>query len=160
MEILYTTSAIRNAIRELFSDPKRRRVAIVAFVGADAEAFLPYPQGLELVCWPKAGATDADVISRLIQRGASVKFSDSLHMKVYWAAGKGAIITSANLSDSALGSERLKELGIKVPAKSVDIDRLLLQADSRAVKKSELSKLIRASNNLMRWKNKCCNPFR
>ncbi len=100
MEILYTTSAIRNAIQELFSDPKRRRVALVAFVGSDAEAYLPYPEGLELVCWPKAGATDANVIGRLLKRGAVVKFSDNLHMKVYWAAGKGAIITSANLSSN------------------------------------------------------------
>ena len=49
-------------IRDRLSDqpqPGDRRVALVAYVGGEAQAFLPDPNGLELVCWLQPGATDA-----------------------------------------------------------------------------------------------------
>lgn len=82
VRILYTSAQVREAIINLFSLSKGRRVAITAFVGDGAEAFLPRPKGLELVCWPKAGGTNPNALRKLMKRGVQVSFSDSLHMKV------------------------------------------------------------------------------
>lgn len=52
-EILYTCESIRTAIRVVFGKGSGRRVAVVAFVGSRAEAYLPHPKGLELYCWER-----------------------------------------------------------------------------------------------------------
>jgi hypothetical protein len=56
-------------------------------------------------------------------------------MKVYWAEKVGCLITSANLSDNALGMNGLKEMGIFVDAGMVDINRLLKEAKAYPAKK-------------------------
>lgn len=50
IEILSTQDAIRNAIRAVFRDRRRKRRAIVAFVGDGALAYLGNPKGFEIVC--------------------------------------------------------------------------------------------------------------
>ena len=142
-ELLYTSADVRKAIVKLFRFSKGRRVAISAFVGKGAETCLPKPKDLELVCWPKEGGTNPDVIRDLIKKGVDVKFADSLHMKIYWSEDQGSIITSANLSSNALGSGGLKEVGIKLDQNAVDIDRILKSIDSKSVTESELKQLDR-----------------
>jgi hypothetical protein len=105
MRILYDSESVRNSIIELFEDPRKRRVAVVAFVGEGAEAYLPNPAGLELFCWPKPGNTDPDTLISLMKRGAKVSFVNDLHMKVYWSESNGTILTSANLSTSVFSNE-------------------------------------------------------
>ncbi len=112
MKVLYQSSDVRREIIKIFSHGGRRRVAIAAFVGDGAESYLPKPPGLEIICWPKAGGTNPNTLRRLTKRGAKIRFADRVHMKVYWADGYGAVITSANLSTNALGSGDLKEAGI------------------------------------------------
>ena len=108
VKLLYTSGEVRSAIQELFSFSQGRRVAISAFVGEGAGAFLPYPKGIELICWPQPGGTNPTGVRALMTSGVQVKFADRLHMKVYWAEGKGAVVTSANLSTNALGAGNLR----------------------------------------------------
>lgn len=147
--ILYKSSDVRKEVINLFSSAKARRVAITAFVGAGAESYLPTPKGIELVCWPKAGGTNPHALRRLINKGVKVSFSDSVHMKVYWAEGRGAVITSANLSTNALGSGGLKEVGVLIPKRGINIDRLLVSLHTRPVTDSELRKLDRLHNEFV-----------
>lgn len=145
MKILYTSAQVRNEIVRLFSQSKGRRVAIAAFVGQGAETVLPNPKGLELICWPKAGGTNSDVIRRLIKRGAEVYFVDSLHMKVYWTKS-GAVIASANLSTNALGSGNLREIGVLIPSKQMDIDKIISSLNYRPASQRELANLDKATH--------------
>ncbi|QQN63667.1 hypothetical protein JIR23_29855 [Bradyrhizobium diazoefficiens] len=126
----YTSGQLRLCIRKLFREPKAsgRRVLIVAYIGVDYAKFLPNPKGMEIICSPTPGATSAEAVQKLIDAGATVRFSDRLHMKVYWAQKLGCLIASANLSDNALGMNALKEMGVLVDANSVDIDRLIKEA--------------------------------
>ncbi len=143
LKVLYTSADVRKEIIDLFSDSKNRRVAITAFVGEGAEAYLPNREGLELICWPKAGGTNPIVLRKLIKDyKVKVYFADSLHMKLYWTKN-GAIVTSANLSTNALGSGDLREMGVLLPAGQIDIDRILSSLSCRAVSRSELMKLDR-----------------
>ena len=96
--LLYTSADVRQAIIRLFRSSKGHRVAISAFVGDGAEAYLPKPKGLQLICWPKAGGTNPNVLRKLMKRGVEVFFADRLHMKTYWSEDRGAVVTSANLS--------------------------------------------------------------
>src|SRR4051812_23758 len=97
-KLLYTSSDVRSAVIDLFSNSKGRRVAVVGFVGAGAESYLPKPEGIELYCWPKAGGTNPNMLRTLAKRKVEIRFVDSLHMKVFWAEKRGAVVTSANLS--------------------------------------------------------------
>jgi hypothetical protein len=119
-------------------------VAITAFVGKGAESYLPRPEGITLVCWPKAGGTNPAALRTLMKRKVEVLFSDQLHMKVYWAEGRGCVLTSANLSTSALGSGNLKEAGILIGSTEIDIDALLSSFRTRPVTEREMKKLDRA----------------
>jgi hypothetical protein len=139
--ILYSSREVRNTVIELFSTSKGRRVAITAFVGRGAEAYLPKPEGLELICWPKAGGTNPYALRKLIERKAKVSFVDSLHMKLYWTEDKGAVITSANLSTNALGAGNLREIGIYLPAGQLDIKKVLSSLKKRRVTNEELLRL-------------------
>ena len=139
--ILYTSTEVRNSIIELFASSKGRRVAITAFVGKGAEAYLPKPDGLELVCWPKAGGTNPYTLRKLVKRGVQVSFVDSLHMKVYWAEDRGAIVTSANLSTNALGAGNLHEFGVFLPANQIEIDKILSSLKQRPISHQELLQL-------------------
>lgn len=143
MKILIRSSEIRSEIIKLFSSSRGRRVAIVAFVGDGAEAYLPKPKGIQLICWPKAGGTNPNVLRRLAKLGVNISFVDALHMKLYWAENKGAIITSANLSMNALGIGNLKEIGLLLPKGKVDIDEVIPSLELRALSAAELRKLDR-----------------
>lgn len=123
VEILYTTAHVRTRIRAVMSAPGRR-VAVAAFVGEHAEAYVSKATGLEVYCWPQGASTSAAALRRLINEGATVRFVDRLHMKVYWSATRGAVVTSANLSTNALGAGDLKEAGVFIP-RGLDIERLL-----------------------------------
>ncbi len=140
-KILYTSTAVRNKIVELFESSRSRRVVITAFIGDGVETYLPNPTRVDVICWPKAGGTNPDSIRRLIETGARVYFSNSLHMKVYWTKDKGAVITSANLSQNALGSGNLKEIGIWLEPGKVDIDRILSSLRYWKVSKDDLFQL-------------------
>jgi hypothetical protein len=142
--VLYNQTAIFTAIKRLFSSSKVRRVAIAAFVGDAAESYLPSPTGIELVCWPRAGGTNPRALRSLMGRGVDVWVADRLHMKVYWAEGRGCVIASANLSANALGAGNLKEAGVFVSSDFVDIDRLLISLKRRRGAEPELRKLDRA----------------
>jgi len=127
IKILYSSADIHAGIKRLFSQPspRDRRVTLVAYVGSDGESYLPHPDGLRVICSPSAGGTDPETLRRMIKRGATVEFSDGLHMKVYWSRNRGCIITSANASSSALGVSSLKEAGIWPPPRVIKIDKLI-----------------------------------
>jgi hypothetical protein len=143
-KILYNQSEVYHAIAKLFRAPRVRRVAITAFVGKGAESYLPNPDGLTLVCWPKAGATNPHTLRKLMKSGIDVQFADRLHMKVYWAEGRGCVITSANLSTNALGAGKLREVGVMLGPKQVNIDRILRSIDARPASNTEMNQLDRA----------------
>lgn len=128
---------------ELLSDPNDRRVAISAFVGDGADAFLRSPKGILLVCWPNPTGTNPKAVRDLLRKGVDVRFSDSLHMKVYWSNRRGAIITSANLSTNAMGAGGLREVGIKLRPGEFDIERILSSLRMRPVTRTELDRLDR-----------------
>jgi phosphatidylserine/phosphatidylglycerophosphate/cardiolipin synthase-like enzyme len=132
--VLYTSSEVRSAIVELFEDPHAERIAISAFVGDGARAYLPHPAGIRLLCSPTPGATNPSELRYLLGKGVRVDFVDSLHMKIYWAKKRGAIITSANLSTNAMGTGGLKEAGVLLPADEIDIKRVLRHLKWRPAK--------------------------
>jgi hypothetical protein len=139
--ILYSSEDVRNTIIDLFSNSRKRRVALVAFVGVGAEAYLPSPSGLELYCWPQPGSTDPDTLVDLIERGAKVYFVDGLHMKVYYCEDAGAVITSANLSTNALGAGNLLEAGVLLSSGELSINELLHSFKARTASPEELLRL-------------------
>jgi len=141
VQVLYTSGEIYKRIQTIFAKAKGRKVAVVAFVGVDVLQFLPKPRGVEVYCWPKAGSTSAQGIRDLQEKGASVKFVERLHSKVYWAAGEGAVVCSANLSRSALGANSLVESGVYLPDGALDIDRVLGALKPKKVTPAALTKL-------------------
>jgi hypothetical protein len=62
-------------------------------------------------------------------------------MKVYWAAGRGTVITSANLSTNALGEGKLKEIGVLLPPNALDIDEIIASTKSRPCRDVEMRHL-------------------
>jgi len=144
-EILYNSNVIRNKIKFIFDAPKQsgRRVALVAYVGQDYAKYLPSPRGIEVICSPTAGATSVIAIDGLRKAKARVRFSDKLHMKVYWSEARGCVITSANLSANALGVRGLKEAGIWIEPDTVNIDKLLIAAQPYNVTSARINKLRR-----------------
>ncbi len=140
-QVLYSTSSIRNRIIDVLSDVNDQRIVITAFVGIGAEDYIQKPQGLTLICWPKAGGTNPNVIRKLINAGVKVKFCNSLHMKLYWSKKNGAVLTSANLTKNALGSGNLKEIGIYLASEEIDIVKILNRIKTRNVTKNEMFKL-------------------
>lgn len=141
--ILYTSAEVRRAIIRLFLSSKKRRIAISAFVGEGAEAYLPKPKGLRLVCWPKAGGTNPNALRKLKQLGVKVDFAEKVHMKVYWTEDEGAVVTSANLSTNALGAGDLKEVGVLLAPGEFDIDRVISSLKLRPWSAAEIRKLDR-----------------
>ncbi|HIJ23408.1 MAG: hypothetical protein HOL17_07680 [Gammaproteobacteria bacterium] len=124
MKILYTSSDVHKAIKTVFAKRQQRRIAVVAYLGKNAEAFLPAPEGIKIICCPEPGATSPSSVRSLISRGANVLFADDLHAKVYWSEG-GCVITSANISNRALGRTNQKEIGVFINSVDFDIDRLI-----------------------------------
>jgi hypothetical protein len=132
--MLYSSAEVRSAIVSLFRVAGAKRIAISAFVGDGAEAYLPYPKGLRLICCPAPGATNPNTLRRLISNGVKVEFVDRLHMKIYWSDDRGAVVTSANLSTNAMGIGGLKEAGVLLPANAIDIQRILKHLKTRPAK--------------------------
>jgi hypothetical protein len=130
--------------------PPTAGVVLVAFIGGRAQAFLPDPADLEIVCWLKPGSTDPLTLSRLQSREAKLFKSDRLHMKVYWSNRNGCVICSANASGSALGATSQKEAGVFLPAGIVDIGRLWKFAKPKAIKSDDLQSLERETAKLPR----------
>ncbi|MCX7890917.1 MAG: phospholipase D family protein [Burkholderiales bacterium] len=146
MSVLRNSKQIREAVRYVLSDPNRRRVVMVAFVGKGAIGYLPNPAGIELVCWDKEGGTNPDAIRELQGHKVKVLFARSLHTKLYWAQGRGAVIGSANLSDNGLGDGRLVETAVRLPAEAVDIDALLAAVETEPASRERLLDLDRRTN--------------
>jgi hypothetical protein len=142
--ILYRSSDIRKAIIDIFRNSKGRRVVITAFVGSGAEAYLPNPKGIELICWPNPSGTNPKALKVLNKLGVKIFFSDRLHTKLYWTEDLGAVITSANLSTNAFGAGKLKEFGIFIPSEKIDINRVLTGLKKRKITKKELLELEKA----------------
>ena len=143
MKVLYTSNDVHKAIKGIFEQNKSapiRRVAVVAYLGVNAESFLPSPKGLKIICNPEPGATEPASIRAIIAKGAEIEFSDKLHSKVYWSE-KGCIIASANVSYRALGRSNQKETGILIEAKEFDIDRLIQYVDPYEVTQDAMDKL-------------------
>jgi hypothetical protein len=143
MDILYNSEAITKCIRDLFdcSSSANRRVILVAYIGRDYAKFLRRPRGIEIVCNPTPGATSAIAVSELQRAGALMRFSDNLHMKVYWSEKRGCVVASANLSKNALGIRGLKEAGVLIKPGVVKIDELLKTAKPYEVTNENLRKL-------------------
>ena len=141
LQVLHTSDEVKRKIRLIFRDQRRRRVAIVAYVGKGAKTYLPNPKGLELYCWPQPGGTSAKAIRGLQRGGVDVSFADRVHMKVFWSQGHGAVVGSANLSDNALGVGGLHEAGVFLPASKVRIDSLIQRIKPVKVTAAALRKL-------------------
>jgi len=138
--------AVRKEVHRIFKSEKGRRVA---FVGKSAEAYLPRPKGIELVCWPHAPGTNPSTIEFLMcKRKADVRFARRLHMKVYWTATQGAVVASANLSTNAYGAGALHEAGVLLASSKVDVDALLDAVKPQKVTATALEKLRRAAGAL------------
>ncbi len=142
MKLLSTSLDIQRAVVRLMK-PGAERVVLVAFVGSGASAYIPKPKGVTIVCWPKGGGTNPRAVRELMERGARVFFADRLHMKLYWARGRGAVLGSANLTTNALGSGKLKELAVAVPDTSVSIRAILKSVDAQPVSEKRLKRLDR-----------------
>jgi hypothetical protein len=125
MQFLETGQDVRRELRRIFQSEHGRRVAVVAFVGYGAEAYLPRPKGIELVCWNRAPGTNPRALHRLKNLGVQVSFAKKLHMKVYWTEHSGAILASANLSTNAYGRGARQEAGVLVPSRAVPIEKIL-----------------------------------
>lgn len=125
--ILSDSKAVRDKVNAIFAS-NGRKVAIVAFVGEDAEAYLgPKKKGIEIYCWPRAGGTNPRSIRDLINKhGCEVHFVNRLHMKIFWSQKAGCVIGSANLTNNALGENGLFEAGVFLPnSASVKIDGII-----------------------------------
>ncbi|MEO8360751.1 MAG: hypothetical protein ABI672_12040 [Vicinamibacteria bacterium] len=153
-KFLASGQEIKQEVRRIFMRTRGRRVAIVAFVGSLAEAYLPKPAGLELVCWPKAPGTNPKAIRALMRRGVVVKFARRLHMKVYWSESAGAVVASANLSTNAYGAGDLQEAGVALASRAVDIKRLLVKVKPQEATESALLRLEREWATSVRTQNR------
>jgi hypothetical protein len=142
-EVLYKSAAIKKKINELFDAPDKsdRRVALVAYIGQDYADYLPSPRGIDVVCNPTPGATSVIAVDGLRKARALVRFSDKLHMKVYWSKARGCVITSANLSKNAFGVRGLKEAGVWLEPNRVDIEKLVMEAQPYAVTNDRIERL-------------------
>lgn len=141
IEVLHNSGQIHKKLKTIIAKSQDgKRIILVAYVGQDAENYLPNPKELRIICTPQAGATSPKAIRKLIKRGATVEFADNLHMKVYWTSKHGAIIGSPNLSSNAL-TGKLKEAAVFMPSDMVDIEELIAYAQPRPVTQSELSYL-------------------
>ncbi|WP_420855225.1 phospholipase D family protein, partial [endosymbiont of Riftia pachyptila] len=149
MKILYTSSDVHKAIKAVFAKKQRRRIAVVAYLGENAEAFLPFPEGVKIICCPEPGATSPSSVRSLIGRGAEVQFSDDLHAKVYWSEG-GCVITSANISNRALGRTDQKETGIFINSSDFDIDRLISEINPYKITQKHMNHLEKQDRKIKR----------
>lgn len=156
MKLLATAKEVRDGIRFVLEDPRDQRVVLVAFVGADASAYLPHPKGIKLYCWPRAGGTNPDAIQDLKKQGVDIRFVHGLHAKLYWSSKRGAVIGSANLTNNALGEGGLYEIAVRVPAGQISLRPILrglkVEPDFDAVLKKLHTEHINFYNKNSKWK--------
>ncbi len=150
MKILYNYSEVHKAIKSIFKIPCDRRVAVVAYLGINADCYLPTPEGIQIICSPEPGATSPDGIRKLLKRKASIQFSEGLHSKVYWST-RGCVITSANISDRALGCHPQQEVGILIDSNEFDIDRLITEASPTEITSSLMDELSQQDRRLRKF---------
>ena len=102
MIFLKDPPSIRKVIYELLSG-KQLDMA-VAFVGADWEDMLgDYKGKVRVICWLSSTNTNPYAVRALRKRDqTTVKQRNSMHCKVYFAPGIGAVVGSANLTKAAL----------------------------------------------------------
>lgn len=142
--VLPDSQSVRQQVKTVFSS-EERKVAIVAFVGQDAETYLgKYPRMIEIFCWPKAGGTNPRAIQDLRTKfGCKIYFADKLHMKIFWSEDRGCVIGSANLTNNALGENGLKEAGVYLADSSlVDVKGIIKSIGARPVTDAALRKLL------------------
>ncbi|MDM8568059.1 phospholipase D family protein [Thiotrichales bacterium HSG1] len=150
-KFLPNSNSIRKSISELFFEENDEKYAVVAFVGRNAIDYLPNKKNITVICWPKAGGTSPEGIRRLLNAGIDVKFCDSLHSKIFWCKNKGMIISSANLSDNALGDSGLIEYGVMIFDRNYNFHKeVLKKLQLRKVTKEELDSLDINSNKFNR----------
>lgn len=137
MKLLLNANDIRNAIRKVLRDSSDDRIIAVGFVGAEPLEWLPSPEGIELYCWPRVGATHPDGIDKLLAANVNVHFVDRLHTKIYWGRNSGTVIGSANLSHSALDDDGLIEAGVLLSPGDRAIKQFLLSLKSNAIGKDD-----------------------
>jgi len=147
MKILYNSSDVHKAIKQIFKSPNQRRVAVVAYIGINADKYLPNPTGIQIICCPEPGATSPEGIRKLLKRKAIIQFSDGLHSKVYWSTN-GCIITSANISDRALGCHPQQETGVLIDSRKLNIDRLIAEAKPYEISGSMMDNLSREDRRI------------
>ncbi len=140
MKVLYTSGDVHRAIKQIFANRRQRRIAVVAYLGEAAEAFLPSPEGMKIICSPEPGATSPKAVRSLIRRGAEVQFADDLHAKIYWSES-GCVVTSANISGRALGNSNQKEAGVLISGEDFDIERLIREVQPRKIIKRDVDRL-------------------
>lgn len=158
---LYKTAAIRSAIKAIMEPSSGRRVAIVAYVGADALSFIPKPSGVEIYCSDNPVGTNPKGIAALRSEGADVYFVSGLHMKVYWSEKAGAAVGSANLSENALGDGGIAEaMYLLRDSAGINVERVLaaLRRDHkmRKVTNSVLEEFSRRYNNAQTTVERTC----
>ncbi len=126
VKYLYNSSEIRTQIKKIFLSTEKEKWAIVGFVGYGGLDQLPKGvTGLQVICWPKAGATHPDGVRRLLEADISVYFCENLHHKLYWAKDVGLIAGSANLSARALGGTAQHEFCVYCEDPKFDIKSVL-----------------------------------
>jgi hypothetical protein len=143
MKFLETGQDVARELRRIFRAERGRRIAVVGFVGSRAEAYLPRPKGIELVCWNRVPGTNPVALRRLKKLGVQVSFAKNLHMKVYWTQHCGAIVASANLSTNAFGSGDLQEAGVLLSSAAVPIQKILQSVRPRPATDADIKRLER-----------------
>jgi hypothetical protein len=105
--LLRNPAEIRKAIKRLQGGG--RLDLAVAFVGADWWELLAGHRGkLRLICWLASTNTNPYAVEDLMNRpNTEVRQRTSMHAKVYFAPGAGAIVGSANLSKAALSDAEI-----------------------------------------------------
>lgn len=104
---LRNPAEIRNAVKQLQGGA--RLDLAVAFVGPDWSELLAYYSGkLRVICWLSSTNTNPYAVEDLMNApGTEVRQRTSMHAKVYYAPGIGAIVGSANLSKGALSEAEI-----------------------------------------------------
>ncbi len=141
MKYLFKPNEIRKCMNELFS-VANEKWALVGFVGYGALDQLPKDVvGLNVICWPKAGATHPDGVRRLLKGGVTVYFCENLHHKLYWTKDVGLIVGSANLSARALRGSVQHEFCVYCDDPKFDIKPVLSELKYSKVREEALHKL-------------------
>jgi hypothetical protein len=70
-------------------------------------------------------------------------------MKVYWSARRGVVVTSANLSTNAYGRGDLREFGVHLPSRAVDIDKIIRSISAVPATPETVDKLERDRRKLI-----------